>query len=124
MLSVESTMLVHSVVAQTPMAIDILQRLPRTFINEAGYDWETFLPSLEFAYNDSGSSHGYMPFELEYGRHPSTLMALALGISGSVIICITRPRPRGALGSVPRARGRHSCVLIRTTPHPSPRLSK
>ena len=65
---------------QSEKAIDIMQRMLRTFVNEAGDDWELFLPSLEFAYNDSVPNHGYTPFELEYGQHPSTPLALALGM--------------------------------------------
>jgi hypothetical protein len=49
----------------------------RAFINPHHDDWDKYLPSAEFAYNESKQeSTGYPPFIMEYGQMPHTPMAL------------------------------------------------
>ena len=55
---------------QSEATIKIVQKLIRPFAFQ-DQDWETLLPSLEFAYNDTQqSSTGQTPFYLNYGYHP------------------------------------------------------
>jgi len=56
---------------QSEAAVKIIQKLLRPFVFQ-DQDWETLLPSLEFAYNDTQqSSTGQTPFYLNYGYHPT-----------------------------------------------------
>ena len=65
---------------QSEGAIRILSSLLRSFVSHQRTDWRRWLPSLEFAYNDSVvRTTGATPFELEYGQHPITPMAMAVG---------------------------------------------
>ena len=67
---------------QGEKGVDILSILLRCYSSEMGDNWAEFLPSLEYAYNDSEvRTHGYTPFELEYGQSPSTPLALSLGVT-------------------------------------------
>jgi hypothetical protein len=55
---------------QSEATVKVIQKLIRPFVFQ-GQDWETLLPSLEFAYNDTQqSSTGKTPFYLNYGYHP------------------------------------------------------
>jgi hypothetical protein len=55
---------------QSEATVKIGQKLIRPFAFQ-DQDWETLLPSLEFAYNDTQqSSTGQTPFYLNYGYHP------------------------------------------------------
>ena len=55
---------------QSEATIKIVQKLIRPFVFQ-DQDWETLLPSLEFAYNDTQqSSTGQTPFYLNYDHHP------------------------------------------------------
>ena len=55
---------------QSEAAVKIIQKLIRPFVFQ-DQDWETLLPSLEFAYNDTQqSTTGQTPFYLNYGFHP------------------------------------------------------
>jgi hypothetical protein len=55
---------------QSEATVKIVQKLIRPFAFQH-QDWETLLPSLEFAYNDTQqSSTGQTPFYLNYGYHP------------------------------------------------------
>ena len=55
---------------QSEATVKIIQKLIRPFVFQ-DQDWETLLPSLEFAYNDTQqSSTGQTPFYLNYGYHP------------------------------------------------------
>ena len=55
---------------QSEATVKIVQKLIRPFAFQ-DQDWETLLPSLEFAYNDTQqSSTGQTPFYLNYGYHP------------------------------------------------------
>jgi hypothetical protein len=55
---------------QSEATVKIVQKLIRSFAFQ-DHDWETLLPSLEFAYNDTQqSSTGQTPFYLNYGYHP------------------------------------------------------
>ena len=50
----------------------VFEDLLRHFVNPRQNDWDTLLPVLEFAINNSlisGEHWGY-PFFLSYGRHP------------------------------------------------------
>jgi Chromo (CHRromatin Organisation MOdifier) domain len=55
---------------QSEATVKIIQKMIRPFVLQE-QDWETLLPSLEFAYNDTQqSSTGQTPFYLNYGFHP------------------------------------------------------
>ena len=55
---------------QSEATVKIIQKLIRPFAFQE-QDWETLLPSLEFAYNDTQQSTiGQTPFYLNYGYHP------------------------------------------------------
>ena len=55
---------------QSEATVKIVQKLIRPFAFQE-QDWETLLPSLEFAYNDTQqSTTGKTPFYLNYGYHP------------------------------------------------------
>jgi hypothetical protein len=55
---------------QSEATVKIVQKLIRPFAFQE-QDWETLLPSLEFAYNDTQqSTTGETPFYLNYGHHP------------------------------------------------------
>ena len=55
---------------QSEATVKIVQKLIRPFAFQ-DQDWETLLPSLEFAYNDTQqSTTGQTPFYLNYGYHP------------------------------------------------------
>jgi len=55
---------------QSEATVKIIQKLIRPFVFQ-DQDWETLLPSLEFAYNDTQqSSTGQTPFYLNHGYHP------------------------------------------------------
>ena len=65
---------------QSENAIGTLEALVRSYCSELGDDWDRWLPSLEFALNDSvNRSTGYTPFELEYGQSPNSPLAVELG---------------------------------------------
>lgn len=65
---------------QSEGSIRVLEQVLRAFVNERGDDWLRWLPSLEFAVNDSvGRTTGYTPFQLEFGQDPVTPLALTLG---------------------------------------------
>jgi hypothetical protein len=56
---------------QSEATVKVIQKLLRPFCLQE-QDWESLLPSLEFAYNDTQhSSTGYTPFYLNYGYHPT-----------------------------------------------------
>ena len=55
---------------QSEATVKIIQKLIRPFAFQE-QDWETLLPSLEFAYNDTQqSTTRQTPFYLNYGHHP------------------------------------------------------
>jgi hypothetical protein len=55
---------------QSEATVKIVQKLIRPFAFQE-QDWETLLPSLEFAYNDTQqSTTRQTPFYLNYGHHP------------------------------------------------------
>ena len=55
---------------QSEATVKIIQKLLRPFVFQ-DQDWETLLPSLEFAYNDTQqSTTGQTLFYLNYGFHP------------------------------------------------------
>lgn len=59
---------------QTERANRTMQDMLRCFVTSVDRpDWQTLLPLLEFAYNDSEqASTGFTPFYLNFGRHPNT----------------------------------------------------
>ena len=60
----------------------ILNTLLRSYADGEGAQWSAFLPSLEFAYNDSVvRTTGETPFFLEFGQHPVTPLAMAAGMT-------------------------------------------
>ena len=55
--------------------IGTLTGMLRTYCQDNPYDWDLYLPAVEFAYNDSvHPTTGYTPFQLDMGRDPSTPM--------------------------------------------------
>lgn len=60
---------------QTDGSSDIVNRMVenylRCFCNHSQRDWETLLPTAEFAYNSAKVQHlGMCPFELDFGWIP------------------------------------------------------
>lgn len=65
---------------QSEGAVRVLEQVLRGYVNVVGDDWERYLPSLEFAVNDSVTrTTGFTPFQLEFGQDPITPLAMALG---------------------------------------------
>lgn len=65
---------------QAERGIQSLEYMLRAFVNARGDDWDTYLPSLEFAFNDSiHRGTGFSPFFLEFGQDPMTPLSLTLG---------------------------------------------
>lgn len=59
--------------------------------SNTGDDWDTKLPAIEFAYNNSvNASTGFSPFYLLYGQHPATpaTMATAQAINPAAQDCL------------------------------------
>ena len=55
--------------------IGTLMSMLRAYCHDNPYDWDLYLPAMEFAYNDSvHPATGYTPFQLDNGRDPSTPM--------------------------------------------------
>lgn len=64
---------------QTERANRTLEDMLRAFVGPHHDDWDAYLTSVEFAYNESQqASTGYSPFFLEYGQHPHTPLSIAL----------------------------------------------
>jgi len=62
---------------QTERANKTIETMLRAFVSPHHDDWDKYLPSVEFAYNESKQdSTGYPPFFMEYGQMPHTPMAL------------------------------------------------
>jgi len=56
---------------QTERANRTLEEMLRSYVDYRQRDWDTYLPMLEFAYNNSTNpSTGYSPFLLNHGHHP------------------------------------------------------
>ena len=75
---------------QSERAIRSLEEMLRAYISKDGADWETYLPALEFAYNNrQHSSTGQAPFELVYGSRQRTVLdyTVTAGQPGPVSIC-------------------------------------
>ena len=69
---------------QSEGQIRILEQVLRAYTDTLATDWETYLPSLEFAVNDSEvRTTGQTPFLLEYGQDPVTPLTFMLGHQGS-----------------------------------------
>ena len=65
---------------QSEGLIRVLETLLRAYAEDMGNDWVDWLPSLEHAYNDSWvRTTGATPFELAYGQHPISPLAVSLG---------------------------------------------
>jgi hypothetical protein len=59
--------------------IRVLMESVRTFAMENPLDWDLYLPSVNFAYNDSIHPFtGYTPFQLDNGRDPNTPIKLIM----------------------------------------------
>ena len=58
--------------ATVRMCIDLCSR----FVNSNQDDWYELMPALEFAYNDTPTSTGFSPFEINYQRHPRSASSL------------------------------------------------
>lgn len=68
---------------QTERANRTVLEMLRALINPKQDNWVSYLPIVEFAYNNSvHASTGFTPFFLNYGRHPHT--ALARSVSRNV----------------------------------------
>jgi hypothetical protein len=62
---------------QTERANRTLEDMLRAFVGPHHDDWDRYLTSVEFAYNESQqTSTGFSPFFLEYGQHPHTPLSL------------------------------------------------
>jgi hypothetical protein len=58
---------------QTERMNRTLQEYLRHYVNDDMDDWDEYLDTAEFAYNNAAqTSTGYSPFYLNYGRHPRT----------------------------------------------------
>eukprot|EP00983_Pelagomonas_calceolata_P018085 566727-Pelagomonas_calceolata.AAC.1 len=58
---------------QNECANRTLEDMLRAFVGPHHNDWDRYLTSVEFAYNESQqASTGHSPFFLEYGQHPRT----------------------------------------------------
>jgi hypothetical protein len=69
---------------QTERMNRTLEEMLRCYVTFAQNDWDTLLPLLEFAYNDSlQTSTGYTPFYLEYGRNPRSPRDLLTDVAPS-----------------------------------------
>ena len=57
---------------QTERANRTLEDMIRAYVNNKQNDWDTHLPALELATNNSKQvSTGFSPFYLNYGYHPN-----------------------------------------------------
>ena len=62
---------------QTERTNKTIEAMLRAFVSPHQHDWDKYLPSAEFAYNESKQdSTGFPPFFMEYGQMPHTPMAL------------------------------------------------
>eukprot|EP00983_Pelagomonas_calceolata_P056842 1144805-Pelagomonas_calceolata.AAC.1 len=62
---------------QTERASRSLEDMLKAFVGPHHDDWDKYLTSVEFAYNESQqASTGYSPFFLEYGQHPYTPLSI------------------------------------------------
>lgn len=61
---------------QTERANRTVLEMLRAFLNPRQDNWVSFLPTLQFAYNNSEhASTGFTPFFLNHGRHPHTALS-------------------------------------------------
>lgn len=64
---------------QTERVNRVLEDLLRHFTNAEQTNWDTLLPMVEFAINNSKhASSGFTPFYLNYGVHPKTPLSIQL----------------------------------------------
>lgn len=62
---------------QTERANRTVEEILRCYVSPHHDDWDEYLPTLEFAYNDSlHASTGVTPFYALYGRHPHSPLSL------------------------------------------------
>jgi hypothetical protein len=62
---------------QSERANQTLEMMLRAFVNQQQNNWDTLLPALEFAYNNSvNPSTGFSPFYLTAGFHPNVPASL------------------------------------------------
>lgn len=62
---------------QSERANQTLESMLRAFVNQQQNNWDTLLPALEFAYNNSvNPSTGFSPFYLTAGFHPNVPASL------------------------------------------------
>lgn len=62
---------------QSERANRTLGEMLRAYVNYRHDDWDTHLPTVEFAYNNSNNpTTGFTPFYLNYGQHPNTPLTL------------------------------------------------
>lgn len=62
----------------------------RSYVSYKQNDWDLFLPSLEFAYNNSvNPSTGFSPFFLNYGHDPIVPAALVRPTTSSTVPAVT-----------------------------------
>ncbi len=70
---------------QTERTNRTLEEMLRNYVNGPQDDWESLLPLMQFAYNDSESaSTGQTPFFLTYGEHPRSPLTALLPIDDTV----------------------------------------
>jgi hypothetical protein len=64
---------------QTERTNRTLEEMLRAYVNEQQDNWESLLPLMQFAYNDSESdTTGHTPFFLLHGEHPRSPLAAVL----------------------------------------------
>ena len=64
---------------QAERGVGIFKQLVRSIVTENASDWDSVLPSLEFAYNDAiNSATGFSPFYMERGYHPNSSLSIIL----------------------------------------------
>lgn len=75
---------------QTERANRTLEEMLRSYVSYKQNDWDLFLPSLEFAYNNSvNPSTGFSPFFLNYGHDPLVPAALVRPTTSSSVPAVT-----------------------------------
>jgi hypothetical protein len=72
---------------QTEQKNDWVIAALRHFVSFYQNDWDEYLHVVEFGINDTvNSSTGYTPFQLDMGRHPTSILDISLKTSDSLLL--------------------------------------